>query len=76
MRPGSAECGLTLVLRMCTPITGANSTATIHDTIMATAITANKVKVYSPAELAFSPIGTKPATVTRVPVSIGNAVEV
>ncbi|MNN84242.1 hypothetical protein D3C76_1652470 [compost metagenome] len=61
---------------MCTPITGANSTATTHETIMATAITANRVKVYSPAELPLRPMGTKPATVTRVPVSIGNAVEV
>ena len=31
--------------------------------------------LYSPAELPFNPIGTKPATVTRVPVSIGKAVE-
>ncbi|SST11066.1 Uncharacterised protein [Acinetobacter baumannii] len=62
--------------RMCTAITGANSTATIHDSSRATAITANRVKVYSPAELALSPMGTKPATVTRVPVSIGKAVEV
>ncbi|MNP21044.1 hypothetical protein D3C76_1136490 [compost metagenome] len=61
---------------MCTPSTGANNTATIHDTIMATAMTANRVKVYSPAELALRPMGTKPATVTSVPVSIGNAVEV
>ena len=76
MRPGSAECGFTSALRMCTAITGANSTATTHDTSIATAITANRVKVYSPAELALRPIGTKPATVTSVPVSIGNAVEV
>ncbi|MNI37833.1 hypothetical protein D3C73_919470 [compost metagenome] len=69
-------CGLTLALRMCTPITGANNTATIHDTSIATAMTANSVKVYSPAELALSPMGTKPATVTSVPVSIGKAVEV
>ncbi len=76
IRPGSSEWGLTLVLRMWMPITGANSTATIHDTSMATAITANRVKVYSPAELALRPMGTKPATVTRVPVSMGKAVEV
>ena len=43
---------------------------------MITAITANSVNVYSPAELALRPMGTKPATVTSVPVSIGNAVEV
>ena len=42
----------------------------------AAVITANRVKVYSPAELLLRPIGTKPATVTKVPVSIGKAVEV
>ena len=31
---------------------------------------------YSPAELALRPMGTNPATVTSVPVSIGKAVEV
>lgn len=36
--------------------TGAKNTATTHDTIR-TAITANRVKVYSPAELALRPIG-------------------
>ena len=41
-----------MALRICTPITGANSTATTHDTSIATAITANRVKVYSPADLA------------------------
>ncbi|MCY1180114.1 hypothetical protein D9M73_205420 [compost metagenome] len=76
MRPGSSAWGLTSLLRICTPSTGANSTATIHETIMATAITANRVKVYSPAMLSLRPMGTKPATVTKVPVSIGNAVEV
>ena len=74
-RPGFSGLGLTLALRICTPSTGANSTATTHDTSIATAITANRVKVYSPAELLLRPMGTKPATVTSVPVSIGNAVE-
>jgi len=74
-RPGVSDLGLTLALRICTPSTGANSTATTHDTSIATAITANRVKVYSPAELLFSPMGTNPATVTSVPVSIGKAVE-
>ena len=37
--------------------------------------TANSEKVYSPAIERAKPIGTKPATVTRVPVSIGMAVE-
>ncbi|MNT25480.1 hypothetical protein D3C72_1609990 [compost metagenome] len=42
-RPGSSLCGLTLVLRICTPSTGANRTATTQDTNKAAAITANKV---------------------------------
>ena len=59
-----------------TPSSGVNSTATTQEISSAAAITANSVKVYSPAELPLSPIGTKPATVTSVPVSIGKAVEV
>ncbi|MNK95665.1 hypothetical protein D3C87_1159120 [compost metagenome] len=43
IRPGSPSWGFTLVLRMCTPITGANRTATTHDTSIAQAITANRV---------------------------------
>ena len=39
------------------------------------ATTAKIEKVYSPAALRANPIGTKPAIVTSVPVSIGNAVE-
>ena len=35
--------------------------------------TAKIEKVYSPAELAAKPIGTKPAMVTSVPASIGMA---
>src|SRR3546814_4817235 len=62
IRPGPLLWGLTLVLRVCTPITGANSTATIHDTSIATAMTAHRVKVYSPAEPAFRPMGTNPDT--------------
>src|SRR5947209_8512017 len=61
---------------MNTPVSGVNSTATIQDAISAIATTANSVKVYSPALLAAKPTGTNPAMVTRVPVSIGNAVEV
>ena len=61
---------------MVTPSSGVNSTATIQETSSDTAMTTNSVKVYSPAELEFSPIGMKPATVTSVPVSIGKAVEV
>ena len=55
------------------PITGANSTATNHDAISAIATTAKIEKVYSPAELAAKPIGTKPAMVISAPVSIGAA---
>ncbi len=73
-RPGAA-CGAD-ALRICTPISGANSTATSQDSNRATAMTANMVNTYSPAELEFRPMGTKPATVTSVPVSIGKAVEV
>ena len=60
---------------MVTPSSGVNSTATTQEISSAAAITANSVKVYSPAELPFRPIGTKPATVTSVPVSMGKAVE-
>ena len=35
--------------------------------------TAKIEKVYSPAALRAKPIGTKPAMVTKVPVSIGKA---
>ena len=40
------------------------------------AMTTKSEKVYSPALLLFRAIGKKLATVTSVPVSIGNAVEV
>ncbi len=59
-----------------TPINGAKITATIQDASRAMATTAKIENVYSPAALFAKPIGTKPATVTSVPVSIGNAVEV
>ena len=61
---------------MVTPSSGVNSTATTQEISSEDAITANKVNVYSPAELLLRPIGTKPATVTSVPVSIGKAVDV
>ena len=60
---------------MNTPVSGVNSTATTQEAISAIATTAKSVKVYSPALLFAKPTGTKPATVTSVPVSIGNAVE-
>ena len=55
------------------PITGAKITATNQDVISAMATTAKIEYVYSPAELAAKPMGTKPAMVIRVPVSIGAA---
>jgi hypothetical protein len=76
-RPGpSAVFGFTAFGSMVTPSSGVKITATNHEMSSEEAITANSVKVYSPAELLLSPIGTKPATVTSVPVSIGKAVDV
>ena len=48
-------------------------TATSHDASSAMLTTAKIENVYSPAALLAKPIGTKPAIVTKVPVSIGNA---
>ncbi len=62
--------------RMVTPISGANNTATSQETNSAIATTANMENVYSPAALLAKPMGTNPATVTSVPVSIGKAVDV
>src|SRR5208282_6217855 len=56
-----------------TPSSGANSTATNQETMSAIVTTAKIEKVYSPAALRAKPIGTKPAMVTKVPVSIGRA---
>ena len=74
--PGSSECATLGFLRIQTPSSGENTTATTHDAISAMATTAKIEKVYSPAALRAKPIGTNPATVTSVPVSIGKAVEV
>ncbi len=74
--PGSPECTTLGFLRIQTPSRGANSAATIHDAISAMATTAKIEKVYSPAALRANPMGTNPATVTSVPVSLGKAVEV
>ena len=58
------------------PRNGVNSTATNQEATSAMPTTQKMPPVYSPvAELA-RPIGMKPAAVTSVPVSIGNAVEV
>ena len=62
--------------RIQTPSKGEKTTATTQDAISAMATTAKIEKVYSPAALRAKPIGTKPAIVTSVPVSIGKAVEV
>ena len=59
--------------RSTTPSRGANSTATNHETNSAMVTTAKIEKVYSPAALCAKPIGTKPAAVTNVPVSMGKA---
>src|SRR5216684_2297181 len=77
IRPGSVSvASFILSGRMVTPIRGANRTATIQERRSANATTAKSENVYSPAALFAKPIGTKPATVTNVPVNIGNAVEV
>ena len=47
-----------------TPITGEKITATNHDTVSATAITAKSEKVYCPTLDWARPIGRKPAMVT------------
>src|SRR5262245_42651749 len=76
IRPGLSGAWRNVGGRIVTLITGAKITATNHDATSAMATTANSENVYSPAVLRAKPIGTKPATVTRVPVSIGNAVDV
>ena len=58
---------------MATPSSGAKITATNQDTISAMPTTANSENVYSPAELAAKPTGTKPAIVTSVPASMAKA---
>ena len=56
------------------PSHGMNNTATTHDTSKAITTTWNSERVYSPTLEAAVAIGRKPAAVTSVPVSIGNAV--
>ena len=48
-------------------------TATNHDGISAMPTTAKIENVYSPAELRAKPMGTKPAIVMKVPVSMAKA---
>ncbi|SXE52611.1 Uncharacterised protein [Klebsiella variicola] len=56
------------------PVSGENSTATTHEHSSEISTTANRVKQYSPALEDANPTGMNPAIITRVPVSIGNAV--
>src|SRR5271155_1033380 len=70
---GSAAAALSGFLSSQTPSSGANNTATNQDTMSAIVTTAKIENVYSPAALRAKPIGTKPAMVTNVPVSIGSA---
>ena len=67
------EAGLSGFLRNQTPSKGANRTATNQETITAMVTTAKIENVYSPAALRANPIGTNPAAVTKLPVSIGKA---
>ena len=53
---------------------GMNTTAAIHDSNNAIVTTSKIERVYSPVADAAVAIGRKPAAVTNVPVSIGNAV--
>ena len=53
-----------------------NTTATSHEAISARPTTQKMPPAYSPALDLAKPTGRKPAAVTSVPVSIGNAVEV
>ena len=75
-RPGPCSCAVAGFFSSATPISGAKITATIQEVSSAIVTTANSENVYSPAAERAKPIGMKPATVTSVPVSIGNAVEV
>ena len=52
-----------------------NITATIHDASSAIATIQKMPPAYSPVADLAKPIGMKPAAVTSVPVSIGNAVD-
>ena len=72
-QPGSAAAVVRGGVRIATPSSGAKRTATSQDTTSAMATTAKSENVYSPAELAANPTGTKPAMVTSVPASIAKA---
>src|ERR1700684_4193034 len=68
---GSWAAAVSGFLRSQTPSSGANNTATNHETMSAIVTTAKIENVYSPAALRAKPIGTKPAMGTKVPASIG-----
>ena len=53
-----------------------NTTATSHERMSDTPTTQKMPPAYCPEIDLAKPTGMKPAAVTRVPVSIGNAVEV
>ena len=74
-RPGPPCLALIVDGSTVTPITGENITATNHDTVSATAITAKSEKVYCPTLDLARPMGRNPDMVTIVPVSIGKATE-
>src|SRR5271167_987171 len=73
VRLGSPSSFCAGALSSQTPSNGANNTATNQDTISAIDTTAKIENVYSPAEDRAKPIGTKPAAVTKEPVSMGKA---
>ena len=73
-RPGPS-CFFSGFLSSHTESSGMNSTATSHETSSAMLTTAKIENVYSPALLLAKPIGTKPAAVMNVPVSIGMATD-
>ncbi len=73
-RPGPS-CFFSGFFSSHTESSGMNSTATSHETSSAMDTTAKIENVYSPALLLAKPIGTKPAAVMKVPVSIGIATD-
>ena len=72
-RPGAFATFAAGFFRIQTPSRGAKSTATSQESIRASPTTTKIEKVYSPAELRAKPMGTKPAAVMKLPVSMGAA---
>jgi hypothetical protein len=71
--PGSLETFPAGFFSIQTPSSGAKITATSQESIRASPTTTKIEKVYSPAALRAKPMGTKPAAVMKLPVSIGAA---